>query len=115
MGAAPEEVPGLVKALAAEVQEALLSESAEKNALTIAAYLHAQLVDIHPFADGNGRTARLLMNYVLLKLNGAPCTISADDRLAYFGALDAFHQEGELVPFIDFCRIQTLKTWEQLL
>ena len=115
VGAAPEEVPGLVKALAAEVQEALLSESAEKNALTIAAYLHAQLVDIHPFADGNGRTARLLMNYVLLKLNGAPCTISADDRLAYFGALDAFHQEGELVPFIDFCRIQTLKTWEQLL
>lgn len=115
VGAAPEEVPGLVKALAAEVQEAMLSESAEKNALTIAAYLHAQLVDIHPFADGNGRTARLLMNYVLLKLNGAPCTISADDRLAYFGALDAFHQEGELVPFIDFCRIQTLKTWEQLL
>ena len=115
VGAAPEEVPGLVKALAAEVQEALLSESAEKNALTIAAYLHAQLVDIHPFTDGNGRTARLLMNYVLLKLNGAPCTISADDRLAYFGALDAFHQEGELTSFIDFCCIQTLKTWEQLL
>ncbi|MFQ8866783.1 MAG: Fic family protein [Eggerthella lenta] len=52
--------------MGSRVQEALLSESAEKNALTIAAYLHAQLVDIHPFADGNGRTARLLMNYVLL-------------------------------------------------
>lgn len=55
------------------------------------------------------------MNYVLMKLGTAPCTISADDRLAFFGALDAFHQEGELTPFIDFCRIQTLKTWEQLL
>lgn len=55
------------------------------------------------------------MNYVLLKLTTAPCTISADDRLAYFDALDAFHQEGELTPFIDFCCIQTLKTWEQLL
>ena len=55
------------------------------------------------------------MNYILLKLNSAPCIISADDRLAYFGALDAFHQEGGLAPFIDFCRIQTLKTWEQLL
>ena len=38
------------------------------------------------------------MNYILLKLNSAPCTISADDRLAYFGALDAFHQEGGLAP-----------------
>lgn len=55
------------------------------------------------------------MNYILLKLNSAPCIISADDRLAYFGALDAFHQEGGLAPFIDFCRIQTLNTWEHLL
>ncbi len=115
VGAAPDEVPELVGALVTEVRDALLSEGGEKNALTIAAYLHAQLVDIHPFADGNGRTARLLMNYVLLRLGSAPCTISADDRLAYFGALDAFHQEGELAPFIDFCRIQTLKTWECLL
>ena len=115
VGAAPDEIPELVGALVAEVRDALLSEGGERNALTIAAYLHAQLVDIHPFADGNGRTARLLMNYVLLRLGSAPCTISADDRLAYFGALDAFHQEGELAPFIDFCRIQTLKTWECLL
>lgn len=61
------------------------------------------------------RSAKLLMNYVLLKLTTAPCTISADDRLAYFGVLDAFRQEGKLTPFIDFCRIQTLKTWEHLL
>ena len=115
VGAAPDEIPELVGALVAEVRDALLSEGGERNALTIAAYLHAQLVDIHPFADGNGRTARLLMNYVLLRLGSAPCTISADDRLAYFGALDAFHQEGELAPFVDFCRIQTLKTWECLL
>lgn len=115
VGAAPDEVPELVGALVTEVRDALLSEGGEKNALTIAAYLHAQLIDIHPFADGNGRTARLLMNYVLLRLGSAPCTISADDRLAYFGALDAFHQEGELAPFVDFCRIQTLKTWECLL
>lgn len=115
VGAAPDEIPELVGALVAEVRDALLSEGGERNALTIAAYLHAQLVDIHPFADGNGRTARLLMNYVLLRLGSAPCTISADDRLTYFGALDAFHQEGELAPFVDFCRIQTLKTWECLL
>ena len=92
-----------------------LEDIRPEQALTAAAYFHAKFENIHPFADGNGRTARLLMNYVLLRLGSAPCTISADDRLAYFGALDAFHQEGELAPFVDFCRIQTLKTWECLL
>lgn len=84
------------------------------DALIIAAYAHAVLVDVHPFADGNGRVARLLMNYVLLRLKAAPCSISADDRMAYFGALDAFHETGDLEPFKDFCRVQTIKTWDGL-
>lgn len=63
------------------------------------------------FVVGNGRCARLLMNWVLLALERPPCSISVDDRLAYFGALDAFHEEGDLEPFKDFCRVQTIKTW----
>lgn len=115
VGAPPEEVAALVDAMLAEAREALSRANAQTNALVIAAFLHAELVDIHPFADGNGRTARLLMNLVLLRLGAPPCTISADDRLAYFGALDAYHQEGDLAPFIQFCCVQTLKTWEHLL
>lgn len=115
VGAEPEEVPLLMASLLDEVNEAMAAPSAEQDALTIAAYLHADLVDIHPFADGNGRTARLLMNLVLMRLDAPPCSISTDDRLAYFGALDAYHEEGELIPFRRFCEAQLIKTWEPLL
>ncbi len=115
VGAAPEEVSALVASLLDEVNEAMAAPGAEGNALTIAAYLHADLVDIHPFADGNGRTARLLMNLALMRLGAPPCSISTDDRLAYFGALDAYHDEGDLVPFRRFCEAQLVKTWESLL
>lgn len=68
----------------------------------LAADLHHKLVWVHPFVDGNGRTARLLMNLVLLR-NGYPvANISAErpNRTAYYDAIrqadeghpDAFHR-----------------------
>lgn len=65
----------------------------KKNALhpiKLAAQMHAKLVNIHPFIDGNGRTCRLVMNLILLQ-NGYPLTIfapEAEDREAYFDALN---------------------------
>ena len=50
---------------------------------------HEGLVTIHPFSDGNGRTARLLMNLLLLKGGYPPVVIRPEDRPAYFDALDA--------------------------
>lgn len=48
---------------------------------------HHRLVDIHPFNDGNGRTARLLMNLVLLRGGYPPVAVRPEDRLAYIRAL----------------------------
>jgi Fic family protein len=48
---------------------------------------HRRLVDIHPFNDGNGRTARLLMNLVLIRGGYPPISVRPEDRLAYIGAL----------------------------
>ena len=87
---------------------------ARSRALTIAAYLQAKLVDIHPFSDGNGRTARLLMNWALLSLGHPPIVIYEKDKLAYFGALDAFHDEKDLDPLRDFLRVECVKTWQGL-
>jgi Fic family protein len=48
---------------------------------------HRRLVDIHPFNDGNGRTARLLMNLVLLRGGYPPVAVRPEDRPAYLAAL----------------------------
>lgn len=53
-----------------------------------AADAHFQLVSIHPFIDGNGRTARLLMNMILIMLGYPPAIIRPRDRLAYLNALE---------------------------
>lgn len=53
-----------------------------------AAELHARFVKIHPFIDGNGRTARLVMNFELMKAGYPPAVIRKEDRLAYYDALD---------------------------
>jgi Fic family protein len=54
---------------------------------------HRRLVDIHPFNDGNGRTARLLMNLLLLRGGWPPVAVRPQDRPAYVAALQA-HQAG---------------------
>lgn len=80
---APEDVPGLMAGLIADLKQ-------RQNALhpvAFAAYAHRRLVDIHPFLDGNGRTARLLMNLILV--NKGYCIVSIPPilRLDYITAL----------------------------
>ena len=65
-----------------------------------AARLHIDFVKIHPFVDGNGRTARLLMNLDLMKAGLQPVVIKAADRLAYYEALDKAHTLGQLDDFL---------------
>lgn len=76
----------------------------------LAAELHERLVTIHPFIDGNGRTARLLMNLVLLQ-NGYPVAILKGDtqsRLSYYRALETAQTDGSKEPFFILVA-QTLK------
>lgn len=66
-----------------------------------AAHAHFWLVDIHPFADGNGRVARLLMNLLLLQAGYPIAIIRAEDRVEYYAALEKGH-EGRLDDFLHF-------------
>jgi Fic family protein len=63
-----------------------------------AAMLHTDFVKIHPFIDGNGRTARLLLNFELMKEGYPPIVIKKEERLRYYNALDAscMHNNHEL-------------------
>ena len=62
-----------------ELLDELKDIPAEK-ALTAAAYFHAKFENIHPFADGNGRTGRLAMNYFLVCHDHPPVIIHEEDR-----------------------------------
>jgi len=65
-----------------------LKLSGSLHAVELAAEAHYRLVTIHPFVDGNGRAARLLMNMILLMAGYPPAIIRKRDRLAYIGSLE---------------------------
>lgn len=67
--------------------------------LFAASVAHTWLVTVHPFVDGNGRVARLLMNLLLMR-HGIPISIiTKEDRLRYYDALE-FSQTSDLTPFV---------------
>lgn len=76
----PVEIPALMGDLAAWL-------GAAGNTPEAAFSAHRRLVDIHPFNDGNGRTARLLMNLILIRGGYPPVTVRPEDRLEYIRAL----------------------------
>ena len=68
-------------------------EEAKEHPVIIAAYLHDELVRIHPFIDGNGRTSRLLMNLYLLRNGYTIVNLkgSNEGKTAYYTALERSH------------------------
>jgi Fic family protein len=75
-------VPSLMKEFAEWIKKADL------HPVHFAAEAHYELVTIHPFIDGNGRTARLLMNLILMMCGYPPAIIRKRDRLAYINSLE---------------------------
>ena len=65
-----------------------LTSSTGLHPVEFAGEAHYRLVTIHPFVDGNGRTARLLMNLLLIMQGYPPAIIRKRDRLAYINALE---------------------------
>lgn len=80
--------------------------------------LHGELVKIHPFIDGNGRTSRLLMNLDLMNHGYNPIIIKKEDRLKYYEALDKAHTTRDYTDFvklITMLEMVTLKKYLELL
>ena len=65
-----------------------LKKEDKMHAVELAAEAHYRFVTIHPFIDGNGRTARLLMNMILMMKGYPPAIIRKNDRLAYIKSLE---------------------------
>lgn len=69
-----------------------------------ACYLHGEFVKIHPFVDGNGRTARLLLNFELIKNGYPPVVIKNENRVEYYDALDKAHTTYDYSDFIQIIK-----------
>jgi len=78
-----------------------LEHDAFASSIEKAAWAHAELVKIHPFADGNGRTARLIMNYTLMEDGYLPTSIKKDTAKQYFATLETYCLKNDLTPFIE--------------
>ena len=78
----------------------------------MSADLHYNFVNIHPFGDGNGRTARLLMNYIQLYHKEPLIKIFTEDRAEYIDALNETENKEDLDIFRNFICLQQIKFYE---
>jgi len=84
-----EKVPVALEQLVKKLNELLPEQTTEEAQLALSFYAHYELVNIHPFLDGNGRTSRLLMNFIQ-QWYGLPLGIVfAEDKAAYYEALNS--------------------------
>ena len=77
-----------------------VKENKDTNPIIVSAIAHHEFVKIHPFTDGNGRTARIILNLLLLKKGYPICNIKRTERPAYYQALSAA-DNGNYEPIID--------------
>jgi len=93
----PERIPDLMKSFIAGLPET----RAKHHPVEFAVIVHKELVTIHPFIDGNGRAARLLMNLALIQAGYPLAIIPPILRRDYLDTLNKTHK-GDEGPFIKF-------------
>ncbi|MEA2230761.1 MAG: hypothetical protein QOD83_577 [Solirubrobacteraceae bacterium] len=105
----PDSVPRMV-------QEVLdwLNASNDCPAPLSAAVVHAWIAHIHPFVDGNGRTARALMNLILIRRGYPIVLIRRKDRTRYYDALAA-SDDGDIAPLVDLIVKRSMDSLRQII
>ncbi len=106
-----KKVPAKVAQLVKDINQQLTSIDADSidKVYDLAFKAHFQLVSIHPFADGNGRVSRLLMNYIQAFHNKPLSFVFKDDRSAYIDALVQARANDDINIFLEFMRAQSNK------
>lgn len=76
----------------------------------LSGWFHNKLVQIHPFTDGNGRTSRLVMNWILMKKKYPPIIINVQNKEEYYNVIEAADR-GDQKPFAAFLTKQLLEQY----
>ena len=103
-------VPAKVDELCAILQEKQKKMGTFREQYELSFNAHLNLVTIHPWVDGNGRTARLLMNYIQFCYHLFPTKIFKEDREEYILSLRQCQNEETNQPFLDFMARQLKKS-----
>ncbi len=103
----PIKVPDLMESLFTKIKS--ISDPVEKSSK-----LHHGIASIHPFADGNGRTARLAMNFILLAAGYPPISIPTTPRESYYNALESA-DSGDFATFQSFLETELHKELDNYL
>lgn len=97
--ATPEETPAKMHDLIEWFREK--QKDIDLNPIVLAAEFHYKFIRIHPFDDGNGRLARILMNLILMQYGLPPVIIKTEDKAAYYSALQQA-DAGLFEPFVEY-------------
>ena len=106
-----EKVKRLLNELTQSIDEKIKSVSADDTLrqLELSFSSHFNLVSIHPFYDGNGRTSRLLMNLLQKRFDLPLAIVYKEDKLEYYQALEDSRNSESIAPFDSFMKGQYLK------
>ncbi len=101
-----DKVEKLVTGLCEKINNKLDNNNSIEEKLNLSFDAHFELVSIHPFYDGNGRTSSLLMNYLQVFFNLPMAIVFKEDKAAYFEALQATRKKEDINIFRDFMYAQ---------
>lgn len=107
----PDNVAGMMKEFIKQIPE----QSKKLHPVELAAWVHLQFVNIHPFIDGNGRCARLLTNLILLKYGYAVIIIPPILRPDYIEAIKQTQLKNNTSGFINFISEMVLESMKDYL
>ncbi len=88
---------------------------AKTNPVELAAIAHYKFVSIHPFADGNGRISRLIMNYILFKYDCPLMQIENNDKRSYFRSLEKSQLKNDEIYFLKWFMKYYIKSYKKYL
>jgi len=103
-------VPAKVEELCSIINEKQAAPLSFREQYELSFNVHLNLATIHPWVDGNGRTARLLMNYLQFCYDLFPAKIFKEERADYILSLQQAQEREENQPFLDFMALQLKKS-----